>query len=738
MNRNALKKAFSIAYISTSFLYEPAYSQSRLLDNYNQLKSFKSKDLIIKNKSSVNFILENENLYAIDNTKQFKKITDPIQLPKDVDIDKIFELIIADSSSDNTQNSNNNFIEVEILANQQYQSENGFKAFGDVSILSKKGLLIADEFEYIKDKNIFIAKGNVKYKRGELYIQSDEIKYNFETNEGYMIKPYGLIDFRSFANDLNLDDQNIRVISRKELLQEESINNARRITNNIYAIGNIKISNSDNIQASGPSIRLNTKGIDRWRFQSEKIVIKRNSWTSDRLSMTNDPYNKAQLRIENIKFKGEKKELEAAGKDAQIIISSNWSYFVFDDTLKVPMGPRKIRIKEDESMMRWGIGYDYKDKDGFFIMSDLNPIYFGKNDKYKLKFTPQFLMQRSILGTTNSFRKSDKSIMSATIEQDASFEDYFGLRSELTSSFQKWRFNLDTEFNSFDLNKFKQIFRSKSSLKRNIFRLKEKTTEREIDFSFFADYRDRTWNGSLGEKEIFTAYGIRLDYKDKALEKYLTKISNVGLVLGEYQAKPENNSPQIISENRLSFFASRNYRYNLSRSFRENYIDQSYKYSPLPKKSGLFFDVNPKLDIYRYSGGDGQEILTLRTGPQLILGEQKDKFFDYTDISIHPIVKFSNGTSPFSFDKSVDSKSIEFKFKQQLYGPLIAGYSTKLLLDPDSEKYNHLIQSIVNLSWNRRAYKAELFYNIDSEAGGIQFSMYGLDFIGSGKPFSPE
>ena len=82
--------------------------------------------------------------------------------------------------------------------------------------------------------------------------------------------------------------------------------------------------------------------------------------------------------------------------------------------------------------------------------------------------------------------------------------------------------------------------------------------------------------------------------------------------------------------------------------------------------------------------------------------------------------------------------TINFNFKQQLFGPITLGYFTTLNLDSDSEKYNEFMGKRDNIAWNRRSYKAELYYQFDSEAGGIQFSMYGLDFLGSGRPFSEK
>ena len=41
----------------------------------------------------------------------------------------------------------------------------------------------------------------------------------------------------------------------------------------------------------------------------------------------------------------------------------------------------------------------------------------------------------------------------------------------------------------------------------------------------------------------------------------------------------------------------------------------------------------------------------------------------------------------------------------------------------------------MEISWNRRAYNFGLFYNFDSEEGGINFNIHSFNFSGLGKKF---
>ena len=39
------------------------------------------------------------------------------------------------------------------------------------------------------------------------------------------------------------------------------------------------------------------------------------------------------------------------------------------------------------------------------------------------------------------------------------------------------------------------------------------TSQEEIKLSVFGIYREKVWNGSLGEKDILTAYGLKVGVK---------------------------------------------------------------------------------------------------------------------------------------------------------------------------------------------------------------------------------
>ena len=48
---------------------------------------------------------------------------------------------------------------------------------------------------------------------------------------------------------------------------------------------------------------------------------------------------------------------------------------------------------------------------------------------------------------------------------------------------------------------------------------------------------------------------------------------------------------------------------------------------------------------------------------------------------------------------------------------------------------DNLIKPVLDLSWNRRAYNFAIFYNFDTEVGGLNFKINSFNFKGLGEKF---
>ena len=78
---------------------------------------------------------------------------------------------------------------------------------------------------------------------------------------------------------------------------------------------------------------------------------------------------------------------------------------------------------------------------------------------------------------------------------------------------------------------------------------------------------------------------------------------------------------------------------------------------------------------------------------------------------------------------------MNYLLKQHLYRSLALKFSGEINLEENVSEDDQLINPIIDLSWNRRAYNLSLFYNFDKEMGGFKFDIFSFNFKGSGENF---
>ena len=113
-------------------------------------------------------------------------------------------------------------------------------------------------------------------------------------------------------------------------------------------------------------------------------------------------------------------------------------------------------------------------------------------------------------------------------------------------------------------------------------------------------------------------------------------------------------------------------------------------------------------------------------GPELIIGNFKNRTFDYTRLSIFPFYRINSGESAFKFDQNYDDFTLDISFDQQLFGPLILKTNGTLNLTNDSDVYGEFIDSKISLNWKKRSYEFGIFYQPHKQAGGISFGLFGF------------
>jgi hypothetical protein len=585
-------------------------------------------------------------------------------------------------------NSFDNKNELEIQSEIQSEENNILKAKGNVLVLYRGNILKADSLIYDKTQKTVSAKGNISLSIGEQLFKMNRFQYDFNSKKGYLFDVKGLIKTDNLIDDLfsNVETSDIKNIEiSKEIFKEKVLNTPGALKN--------------------------------WIFITDKIEIDGEKWKSEKAIFTNDLIELKQVKIEI-------NSLEAISRKDQLRFKSSLNYLILDEKISVPFwfGERTL-TKSGESFSfenRWNIGYDNVDKDGYFIGRKLNSI--NLFDDFVLDLEPQFLIQRSLQGHTKSFVSKGDSITADKVKRDAYWEDYFGLNSQIKGKISNWNLEIDKQINSFDPDESSNSLRVKSNLSKEISFLNSKW-----DKSFFGVFRDRVWNGSLGESEVYTGYGSKLEKQNTWEVNGITKSETLSLGLGNF--KGENlNSKNLVTSIKGSLFYSSDQKIPLNGNKASNkFIDSSFKYISEPIKKGLSLNTSLELFYAFYKNGNNQQYLGFGAGPEFILGDLQKKYFDYTRISLLPFYKIKSGDSLFKFDQIADKFTLDIAFDQQLFGPLILKSNASLNLDSDSKDYGDFINSKISLNWKKRSYEFGIFYQPHNEAGGISFTLFGFE-----------
>ena len=535
-----------------------AYNQEKILANYS-----KNSKNIISDSNEINNI-KNKDLEEKRNIQN--------------ELNKFLNYLALDIKNDNLK-SKDNSIGIEIISDEKITTSEKIIAKGNVIANTNSAVLKADQLEYNLKSSFLFIKGNIQFKIQDQFLLASEIRYEIKNNKGYILKAYGTINFNTLKS-LKLDNQEIEKVNFYK--KERFISNVISNSSSELGFGNVNLK----------SVELDLNEIQKWRFESDKIEINKEKWFSSELLLTNDPFNKPQIIIKN-------KNFQSINKGDEILIKTKWSSLVLDNKLKIPVGPRRITVGEMESI-RWGFGYDQKNKDGLYITRDADPINF-MDKKIKLDLQNEFYFQRSLLGKTKSFTEKDKSIYSSKIEQNTKLSDLFGINAKLSSKIFGFDLNSENQLNSLDFNKFNNILISKNTLSKVIFEEEKKDFSKNTTLTFFKNYRENIWNGSLGEKKILSATGLRIGKSNVWIHNDVNKYSILALGYGTYHSNKQNTNTQNIIRDRLNILLERNHSYPIWKPKRETYIDQEYIYSPKIIQNGIFLNINAKVDLYRYN-----------------------------------------------------------------------------------------------------------------------------------------
>ena len=479
--------------------------------------------------------------------------------------------------------------------------------------------------------------------------------------------------------------------------------------------------------------QLNQKGrtqfitgeISRWRIQAARVRLTPDGWSADRMGFTNDPFTPAQTRIdaENV--------VATEEDNGDILIKSERNRLIVEERLPIPVSRTQRIQKQEEVENRWVLGIDNDDRSGFFIGRNLRPIELSED--LVLELQPQFLLQRAVNGDNNSYVAPGSSIDSNKVTQDNTVGDLFGLEAELNSEFLGLTTKIEADISTFNPSNFSDGSRFWGTTRRTI----TLPWIGNVSARVFGAYRYRTWNGSLGETDVYSAYGGFAEQKGNWSWGQLKNDYIWRFGVGNYQAE-SFTSTNLIDTLRANFYGSLNSRYQFWRGQpAELTPEAAYRYSPVAIVPGLELRTNVNTSLAAFGDGNRQNTISLTGGPTLTLGTFSKPFLDYTQLSIAGGGTLKQGSSPFEFDQAIDLGTLGIGLTQQIAGPLLLNAGVGVNIDPASEFYGNVINSNIELRWQRRSYDLGFYYNPYEGIGGFRFRLNDFNFTGTGRPFIP-
>ncbi len=577
--------------------------------------------------------------------------------------------------------------ELIIQSDKQSEINDVIYAEGNVSVSFKGKLLRADNLIYDKSNKKINASGNIVLVLGDQLFKVSQLEYSFISEKGFLLDVKGSINTNNLIDDLS---------SNFSLLDSNKIENL--------------------LEFKKKEVLNTPSKIENWLFFTDKISINGQKWESKKAVFSNDLLESKQVKLAI-------NSLTVISDAEKLRFKSSINYLIFGEKVSIPfwLGDRTLTKSGEffDFENRWNFGYENLDKDGYFISRKFNSI--DITDDFVLDLEPQFLIQRSLKGYTNSFVKKDESITSDRVKRNTSFEDYFALKSQIKGPIKNWDLEIEKNLNSLDFDKFPDAFRFKTELNKEIDLLDSKWEK-----SFYGIYRERVWNGSLGEAEIYSGFGSKLKKENTWIVDGIKKSEFLSLGLAKITAEGFNTK-NLVTNLKGNLFYSLDQKFPISIVEPKNKsVDISFNYIPEPITKGLSLNTKLELSYSLYENGDHQEYLGLGAGPEYIIGNFKNKTFDYTRISLLPFYRFNGGESVFKFDHNYDNFTLDISFDQQLYGPIILKSFGILNLTNDSNDYGEFIDSKVSLNWKKRSYEFGIFYQPHNQAGGISFSLYGF------------
>lgn len=465
--------------------------------------------------------------------------------------------------------------------------------------------------------------------------------------------------------------------------------------------------------------------ISRWRLQARQLRFTAKTFSGDRVGFSNDPFTPAQswLDSENV--------VATLMPNGDTVIKAQRNHLRLENRLGIRVTNNTTIKKQQEVDNRLVLGVDKNDRDGWFV-GYRQPIKIG--EKRLLTVEPQFLLQRAIKGNTNAYPLPGEPAGAPTQSQSIKASDLLGLQLKYSGDLAGFESNARLDMSTFNPENMPDGTRSWGDLSRGVsLPLLGPSTLR-----FYGAYRYRVWNGTLGQQDVYSAYGLSFERTEtlpnwgKLGINYFWRFGSANV-----QASPYD-SPNLERLWRTNGISSINLSYPLWTGKAAALTPtQGLANTAAPIIPGLRLNANVLGTLSYYGDGTNQNTLGFSAGPTLTLGHFVKPFFDYTELTVTGGGTLKQGNSPFGFDRAVDLGTVGVGLTQQIAGPLVFSGGVGFNVDGRSGNYGEITNSYIEFRWQRRAYQLGVFYSPYNGLGGIRVKLNDFNFKGPGLPFVP-
>ncbi len=578
-------------------------------------------------------------------------------------------------------------------------------AVGNVVMRFQNALLNADRMQINLQNRILVAEGNVALTRGAQVLRGQRFDYSFVQDKGSILNASGEAYFpratEDFAPPLATDVGNGTLPQRPlsdRIAREQPV---QQITNpdgfQIVVGGAANVQNFPQPLSGG--------AINRVRFVAERVDFDADGWYATKIRLTNDPFSPPELemRADTARYRTISPEVSE--------ITTSRSRLVFDQSLEIPIFQDRTVL--DRRRREGGIltiGYDDSERGGLFVEQTFDVV---NNPGVRFSLTPQYFVQKAVSGGI---------IGPSLFGLRANLDAVLGPRTTAVGSL------VATTLDPTDLeNKLRASLRVIQTIGTTI------PHTLTMEYS----YRDRLFNGSLGFQTVQSSLGA-------VLTSPVIRLGDSGIDL-TYQAGLQLISADTDRANLLNPVRTNNrtdlVRYQTSASVSRPFVlwqgealpatpTEGMRYTPVPVVPFVQVAVGVTGVFSGYSSSDVQSSLSGNVSLYGQFGNFSRPYLDYTGFNLTYSQTARSGSSPFLFDRLVDTKTLSGGITQQVYGPFRVGFQTSYNLDTGRE-----ISTDYIVEYSRRTYSVVLRFNPVVQIGSISFRINDFNWFGNPEPF---